>query len=206
MDYAIEWFERVVNTSALMRDQAIHLFILAIRRGKRNLDEAAARNILFVPLNKEVAIEELNEISALQYVMLRDYYRKCSDPAQTDLKTGEVLFQFLHPHPSDYYGRQYKNMVEVKMRGNDGGRKVKIHSWTSDYIREVSQKLCETPRPEITLDAKIVSRAGLSSRAQCQIDNWKDIAVSEIQAFAKLLSEEFDRRISEVPLDIKWTK
>ncbi|PBK93671.1 hypothetical protein ARMGADRAFT_1079963 [Armillaria gallica] len=208
MDYATERFENIVNASALIRDQALQLFILAIQKGWRNLGEAAAGNTLFVPLNKEVAIEELNGISALQ---------KCSDAAQTNLKNEEILFlwidpkdadsfEFLGPHPSDYYSRRCQNIVEVKMRGDNGGRKVNIHGWTSDYIREVSQKLCETPRPEIALDEKIISRAVLSSGVQCQIDNWKDIAVSEIQAFGKLLSEEIDRRISEIPLDIKWTK
>ncbi|KAK0434787.1 hypothetical protein EV421DRAFT_1909088 [Armillaria borealis] len=217
MDYATERFEKIVSASALIRDQALQLFILAIRKGWRNLGEAAAKNTLFVPLNKEVAIEELNDISALQYVMLRDYHRKCSDAAQTNLKNEEILFlwidpkdadsfRFLSPHLSDYYSRKCQNMFEVKMRGDNGDRKVKIHGWISDYIREVSQKLCETPRPEIAVDEKIISRAVLSSGMQCQIDDWKDIAVSEIQAFAKLLSEEIDRRISEVPLDIKWTK
>ncbi|SJL13596.1 uncharacterized protein ARMOST_17042 [Armillaria ostoyae] len=217
MDYATERFEKIVSASALIRDQALQLFILAIRKGWRILAEAAAKNTLFVPLNKEVAIEELNDISALQYVMLRDYHRKCSDAAQTNLKNEEILFlwidpkdadsfRFLGPHPSDYYSRRCQSMVEVKMRGDNGDRNVKIHGWTSDYIREVSQKLCETPRPEIALDEKIISRAVLSSGMQCQIDDWKDIAVSEIQAFAKLLSEEIDRRITEVPLDIKWTK
>ncbi|KAK0224691.1 hypothetical protein EDD85DRAFT_959408 [Armillaria nabsnona] len=217
MDYATERFENVVGASALIKDQALQLFILAIQKGWRNLGEAAAKNTLFVPLNKEVAIEELNDISALQYVMLRDYHRKCSDAAETNLKNEKILFlwidpkdadsfKFLGPHPSEYYGRKCQNMVEVTMRGDNGDRKVKIHGWTSDYIREVSQKLCETPRPEIAFDEKIISRAVLSSGAQCQIDDWKDIAVSEIQAFAKLLSEEIDRRISEIPLDIKWTK
>ncbi len=201
MDYATERFENIVNASALIRDQALQLFILAIQKGWRNLGETAAKNTLFVPLNKEVAIEELNDI--------RGYHRKCSDAAETNLKNEEVLFlwidpkdadsfRFLGPHPSDYYSRKCQNMVEVKMRGDNGDRKVKIHGWTSDYIREVSQKLCETPRPEIALDEKIISRAVLSSGVQCQIDNWKAIAVSEIQAFGKLLSEEIDRRISEV--------
>ncbi|KAK0500973.1 hypothetical protein EDD18DRAFT_786187 [Armillaria luteobubalina] len=215
MDYAIGRFEQVVIASTLMREQALRLFALAIRKGWRNLGEAAAKNTLFIPLNKEVAIEELNDVSALQYVMLRDYHRKCSDAAQTNFKNEEFLFQwfdpkdadsfrFLGPHSSDHRKCQY--MVEVKMGVGNGGRTVKIHSWTSDYIRKVSQKLCETPRPEIALDEKIISRAILSSGVQCQIDNWKDIAASEIQAFAKLMSEEIDRRISEVPLDIKWTK
>ncbi len=92
MDYAIERFERIVSASALIRDQALQLFILAFRKGWRNLGEAAAKNTLFVPLNKEVAIKELNDISAFQYVILRDYHRKCSDAAQTNLKNEEIRF------------------------------------------------------------------------------------------------------------------
>ncbi len=233
MDYATERFENIVNASALIRDQALQLFILAIQKGWRNLGEAAAKNTLFVPLNKEVAIEELNDISALQYVMLRDYHRKCSDAAETNLKNEEVLFlwidpkdadsfRFLGPHRSDYHSRRCQNIVEVKMRGDNGDRKVKIHGWT---FRLHSRGVAEAMRdasPGIALDEKIISRAVLSSGVQCQIDNWKDIAVSEIQAFGKVLSEEIDRRISEVspavssllsltpvhevPLDIKWTK
>ncbi len=59
-DYAIERFERIVSASALIRDQALQLLILATWKGWRNLGEAAARNTPFVPLNKEVAIEGLN--------------------------------------------------------------------------------------------------------------------------------------------------
>ncbi|KAK0234097.1 hypothetical protein IW262DRAFT_1290988 [Armillaria fumosa] len=198
MDYAMGRFEQVVIASTLIREQVLQLFVLAIRKGWRNLGEIAAKNTLFIPLNKEVAIEELNDISALQ---------KCNDAAQTTLKNGQILFQwigpkdahsfnFLSPHRCSNDGPQCRNMDEVRMRGNSGFREVKIHSWTSGYIREVSQKLCETPRPEIALDEKIISQAVLSSGVQCQIDNWKDISVSEIQAFAKLLSEEIDRRIS----------
>ncbi|KAK0234100.1 hypothetical protein IW262DRAFT_1290992 [Armillaria fumosa] len=130
MDYAIEPFKRIVTTSVLIRDQALQLFIRAIQKGWRSLGEAAAKNTLCVPLNKEVAIGELN----------------------------------------------LQNMVEVKMRGDNGGRKVKIHGWTSGYIREVSQKLRATPRPEIAMDRKLISWAFLSSGVQCLIDNWKDIA------------------------------
>ncbi|KAK0479755.1 hypothetical protein IW261DRAFT_1419816 [Armillaria novae-zelandiae] len=132
MDYTIERFERIMSTSALIRDQVLQLFVLGIRKGERNLGKAAAKNTLFVPLNKE----------------------------------------------------------------ESEGR-------TFDYIREVLQKLCETPRPEITLNEKVISRAVMSSRVQCQIDHWKDIAESEIQVFAKLLSEEIDRRSSEATLDVK---
>ncbi|KAK0479760.1 hypothetical protein IW261DRAFT_1564413 [Armillaria novae-zelandiae] len=218
MDYAIGRFEQVVITSTLIKEQALQLFVLAFRKGWRQLGEAAARSTLLIPLNQEVAIEELNDISALQYVILRDYHRKCSNAAQMNLKGPEILFwmdpkdaeslKFLDPHPPLPFGffQQCENMVEVRMRGNNGRRRVQIHSWTSDYIRAVSQKLCETPHPEIALDEKIISRAVLSSGAQCRIDNWKNTAVSEIQALAKLLSEEIDRRISEVTLDIKWTK
>ncbi|KAK0224686.1 hypothetical protein EDD85DRAFT_236783 [Armillaria nabsnona] len=216
MDDATVHFEKVVIASFLMRRQALRLFILAFQKGWKRLGEAAAKNTLFTPLNKEVAIEELNDIPALQYVTLRDYHRKCSDAAEFDPDSEEILFwmsiedaksfKFLGPHTYDLFSPQCKDLVDVKMRGNSGDRKVNVHSWTCDYIREVSQKLRETPRPEMALDDKIISQAVFRSGAQCKIDNWKDIAVSEIQAFAQLLSKEIGRRINEVPLDIKWTK
>ncbi|PBK93678.1 hypothetical protein ARMGADRAFT_992322 [Armillaria gallica] len=216
MDYAIGRFEQIVIASPLIRRQALRLFVLAFRKGWRKLGEAAAKKMLFIPLNKEVAIEELNDIPALQYVILRDYHRKCSDAAQVDPKSQDILFwinpkdaksfKFLGRHPSDILRLQCKDLVNVKMRGIDGDRRVDVHSWTCDYIREVSQKLRETPCPEMALDDKIISRAVFSSGEQCRIGNWKDIAVSEIQAFAQLLSKEIGRRINEVPLDIKWTK
>ncbi|KAK0434782.1 hypothetical protein EV421DRAFT_1988909 [Armillaria borealis] len=197
MDDATVRFEKVVIASSLIRRQALRLFVLAFRKGWKRLGEAAAKNTLFIPLNEEVAIEELNDIPALQYVHLRDYHRKCSDAAEIEADSQEILFwmskkdaksfKFLGPHASDLFSPQCKDL-------------------TCDYIREVSQKLRETPRPEMALDDKIISRAVFSSGEQRKIVNWKDIAVSEIQAFAQLLSKEIGRRINEVPLDIKWTK
>ncbi|SJL13590.1 uncharacterized protein ARMOST_17036 [Armillaria ostoyae] len=217
MDYAIGRFEQVVIASTLIKEQALRLFVLAFRKGWRKLGEAAARNTLLIPLNQEVAIEELNDIPALQYVILRDYHRKCSDAAQTNLKDQEILFwvdpkdaeslKFLGPHRRRKVDPGCEGMrSKARVRDASGERIVSIHSWTSDYVGAVSQKLRDTPHPEIAMDEKIVNRAILSSGVQCRIYNWEDIAASEIQTFAKLLSKEIDRRISEVPLDIKWTK
>lgn len=83
------------------------------------MGEAAAKNTLFVPLNKEAVIEELNDISTLQYVMLRDYHRKCSNAVRMNLQNEKILFpridskdansfrlyfppSFLDPDPPDY--------------------------------------------------------------------------------------------------------
>ncbi len=151
MDYAIGRFEQIVIASPLIRRQALRLFVLAFQNGWRKLGEAAAKNTLFIPLNKEVAIEELSDIPALQYVILRDYHRKCSDAAQVNPNSQEILFwmgqkgaksfKFLGPHPW-----QCEDLVRVKMRGDNIDRNVKVHNWTHDYIQEVSQKLRETPR------------------------------------------------------------
>lgn len=48
------------------------------------------------------------------------------------------------------------------------------------------------------MDDKIINWAVLKSAEQCKIKGWKDIAVNEIQTFAKLLAKEIDRRTSEV--------
>ncbi|KAK0185112.1 hypothetical protein F5146DRAFT_195597 [Armillaria mellea] len=223
MDYAIGRFEQVVIASTLIREQALRLFVLAFRKGWRRLGEAAARNTLLIPLNQEVAIEELNDIPALQYVILRDYHKKCSDAAQMNLKGREILFwvnpkdasslKFLGPHhlrnvrTSPFAPSCESMRSRVRVRDANGEIiLVSVPGWISDYIGAVSQKLGETPHPEIAMDEKIVNRAILSSGEQCRIDSWEDIAASEIQRFAKLLSKEIDRRISEVPLNIEWTK
>ncbi|PBK76273.1 hypothetical protein ARMSODRAFT_220302 [Armillaria solidipes] len=193
MDYAIGRFEQVAIASTLIREQALRLFVLAFRKGWRKLGEAAARNTLLIPLNQEVAIEELNDIPALQYVILRNYHRKCSDAAQTNLKDEEILF-WMDP----------KDAVSLKFLGPHCQVKdpsipcERMMSKARVRDASVSQKLRETPHPEIAMDEKIVNRAILSSGVQCRIHSWGDIAASEIQTFAKLLSKEIDRRISEV--------
>ncbi|KAK0466015.1 uncharacterized protein EV420DRAFT_806458 [Desarmillaria tabescens] len=205
MDYAIGRFEQTVIASSLIREHALRLFVLAFRKGWRKLGEAAAKNTLFIPLTEDVAIEELNDISAMQYVILRDYHRKCSDTARANLDYGKKLF-WMEPEDAESLSSSYSYRFNdgyyertVRIRGTDGERTRLIDQWTLDYIRKVSQKLRETPHPEIATDENIINAVVLSSGND-------SIAIRKIQTLAKLLSKEIDRRISEVPLNIKWER
>ncbi|PBK93667.1 hypothetical protein ARMGADRAFT_1030251 [Armillaria gallica] len=62
------------------------------------------------------------------------------------------------------------------------------------------------PCSEIALDDNIIFEAAMDSISECKPDGWTNIASGQISQFAKLLAGEIDRMISQVPLNIEWTK
>ncbi|KAK0185131.1 hypothetical protein F5146DRAFT_987259 [Armillaria mellea] len=83
MDRAMERFVQAVLVSAMISEQPLRVFAVAVANGWKKLGEAAARNTLATPLNRAISdVEELNEISAHHLYRLQDYHARCGKAAQ----------------------------------------------------------------------------------------------------------------------------
>ncbi|KAK0434792.1 hypothetical protein EV421DRAFT_1909093 [Armillaria borealis] len=221
MDRAMGRLVEAVLASSMISEQPLRVFALAVANGWKKLGEAAARNTLVLPLRQAISdVEELNIITA------RHLYRRCGEAAQ--IQAGEEMkhpwvngktsgLRFLQPRRSqcqwcnrklDYVMREETESIlgEGQLETNY----IYGHPWLSDtYFLLVNAKVLLEPRPQVALDDHIVDQAVLASTKQCNSahhDKWTSIAGSQIRLLGKILAEEIERRISEVPLDIEWQK
>ncbi|KAK0209184.1 hypothetical protein DFS33DRAFT_1380656 [Desarmillaria ectypa] len=190
MDHTLEQFVQTVIASPLMKEQALRIFALAVVNGWKILGEAAAKNTLAIPLDDpEAEIEDLSRIDTLQYIRLRNYHRKCRQVAQ------DVL---LPPNAALWLKGEGLDLWLPTM--------LYMHTWVIDYLTAVKAELLRRPHPEMALNDPIIAETVVKSIAQCSHEKWKKIAASQIHQCGKLLMEEIDRHISQVPLNIDWTK
>ncbi|KAK0434799.1 hypothetical protein EV421DRAFT_1909099 [Armillaria borealis] len=212
MDHTLEKFIQTVTVSPLMKEEALRIFALALVNGWRVLGEAAAKSTFTIPLNDpEAELEDLCSINALQYVRLRNYHRKCRlaaedllDPSLAPwLKGKETELLFLHNWVTSkpmcrWCGKylEYSHVVRFH-----------THPWIDDYFAAVKTEMRRRPHPEFALDDVIIADAVTKSISQCYYhEEWKKIATSQVRLCGKLLKEEIDKRISQIPLNIDWTK
>ncbi len=204
MDNASERFFQTVIASSLMREQALQVFAHAVSNGWKILGEAAARHTLATPLDTEVAFEDLKCINAFQYVVLRDYHRRCGIAAQAIMsassavtrmpwlkgKTSELIF--LYRGKCQWCGRTTSRGCIV------GDQPFSTHEWLPEYLAAMMVDLPGRPFPGIALGEDIIAQAAAKSISQCNHAEWAKIAGSQIHRFATLVAEEIDRLISQV--------
>ncbi|PBK76249.1 hypothetical protein ARMSODRAFT_948026 [Armillaria solidipes] len=211
MDRALEALVQAVIASPLVKEQALRIFAHAVVNGWRVLGEAAAKEALAIPFDDpEVEFEELNCISTLQYVRLRNYHKKCRRAAQDVLlhpkeapwlegKTSELLFLRDGDGPCPCCGNPLYDYLSP-------GFKRPIHPWIINYFATVKAELLRRPHPGTALDDSIIADTVVLSISQCHGEEWKKIATSQIRLCGKFLMEEIDRQISQISLNIDWTK
>ncbi|KAK0185127.1 hypothetical protein F5146DRAFT_1071529 [Armillaria mellea] len=214
MDHTLEKFMQIVIASPLMRKQPLEIFAHAVVNGWRVLGEAAAKNVLATPFDDpEAELEEsenLNNINTLQYVRLRNYHRRCRRVAQDVLKNPkgaswlkgnnpELLFTCDTTNKCRWCG-EYDGMNWISPPG------FYTHPWFSNYLTKVKAEMLQRPWPAIALDDVLIAEAVTNSISQCPKEEWKKIAISQVRLCGKYLMEEIDRQISQVPLNIDWTK
>ncbi|KAK0500996.1 hypothetical protein EDD18DRAFT_786346 [Armillaria luteobubalina] len=212
MDHTLDKFIQMVIASPVMREKALEIFAHAIANGWRVLGEAAAKNTLAIPLDDLEELEELCSINALQYVRLRKYHRKCRQVTQLDpeimtwLAGKESKLLFLHgPLECRWCGSELESTFSTKPWYLHTGRFC-AHPWLSEYLIAVKTKVLQRPHPNTALDDVIIDQAVTQSISECPVDEWTKVAVSQIHLFGNLLKKEIDRQISQVPLNIDWTK
>ncbi|KAK0466009.1 uncharacterized protein EV420DRAFT_1636579 [Desarmillaria tabescens] len=212
MDLAMGRFVQAVLASSLISEQPLRVFALAVVNGWKEIGEAAARNTLATPLNQAISdVEELNTITARHLYRLQDYHTRCGKAVQIQAESGAW-----HPWLSrktsgltflrrDSRRCQWCSTVyDFSMHADGAG--FYSHPWLSDtYFRLVNAKVLLEPWPQV-LDDHIIDQAILASTKQCGRDQWTEVAGSQIRLLGKILAEEIDRRISEVPLHIEWRK
>ncbi|KAK0479752.1 hypothetical protein IW261DRAFT_151777 [Armillaria novae-zelandiae] len=215
LDNSFERFVRAMLALPLMKQNAVRCFGFAAARGWKDLGEAAARNTLRVALDQEVEIDGLDSITALQYLRLREYRKRCGKAAQFESdptlgekmtwiagKTSELLF--LRSDLEEQTCRWCIKPLHCWM--TTGDQIFRTHSWLGNYVNTVKAEVLRQPMPEIALDEDIVAHAVMNSISQCGHEEWTKIAASQIHLYAKLLEEEIERLISQVPLNIDCTK
>ncbi|KAK0479719.1 hypothetical protein IW261DRAFT_1419801 [Armillaria novae-zelandiae] len=213
MDRAQEKFTQAVIASSLMKEQALRMFAHAIANGWRVLGEAAAKSTLAIPLeDPEVELEDLNYINTLQYVRLRNYHRKCrlavqvvfSNPRAVPWLEGKES-ELLFVHDPSRNQCQWCGAV-LEYDYSDSSPRCYTHRWFPDYVDRVKAEVLRRPCSEIALDDVIIAHAVSRSVYNCSNEEWKKIAASQVRLGGKYLMEKIDRQISQVPLNIDWTK
>ncbi|KAK0185113.1 hypothetical protein F5146DRAFT_1144319 [Armillaria mellea] len=74
------------------------------------------------------------------------------------------------------------------------------------YHKQFKKTMLVDPRPQVAFDDGIIRRAILASIKECNNDSWIRDASSQVHELAQLVAAEIEKRISEVPLEIEWTK
>ncbi|KAK0224703.1 hypothetical protein EDD85DRAFT_959421 [Armillaria nabsnona] len=209
MDHTLDKFVQTVIASPLMREQALGIFAHAVANGWKVLGEAAAKNTLAIPLDDlEVELEELCSINALQYVRLRKYHRKCGRAAQDMLsksdstpwlegKASELLF-LNDSNACRWCGRWLECVFSSPV--------FRTHPWFTNYLTVVKAEMLRRPHPEVALDDTIITQTVVKSISHCSKEEWQNMATSQIRGCGKLLMEEINRQISQIPLNIDWKK
>ncbi|KAK0463320.1 hypothetical protein IW261DRAFT_1427831 [Armillaria novae-zelandiae] len=210
MDHAQERFMQMVTASSLMKEHALRIFVLALARGWRVLGEIAAKSTFTNPLDEpEAELEELGCINALQYVQLRNYRRECRRVIRDMLNAAPWLedkaSQLLFPYE---LSGLFKKMC--RWCGAGSGEWIEpvfyTHPWFKDYLKTVKAEMLLRPCTATALDDLIIANAVTKSISECSSEEWKKIALSQVRLCGKFLMEEIDRQISQVPLNIDWTK
>ncbi|KAK0479758.1 hypothetical protein IW261DRAFT_151868 [Armillaria novae-zelandiae] len=208
MDQAMERFIAAVLASSVISQQPLRVFALAVANRWKQVVKAAARNTLDRVISD---VEELKEISARHLYRLKDYHVRCREAAQIQPEilpplpwlSGQTSgLQFLHHDTAKC--RWCNGMITLAACGEDVG--LYSHTWLIDtYFRLVNAKVLSSgPLPQAALDDYIIDQAVLASTKECRRDQWSEIADSQIRRLGKIVAEEINMRVSEVPLDIEW--
>ncbi|KAK0434793.1 hypothetical protein EV421DRAFT_1909094 [Armillaria borealis] len=215
LDNGFERFIRAMLASPLMKQNALRIFGFAAAHGWKDLGEAAARNTLHMALDQEVEFDGLDSITALQYLRLRDYRKRCGKAAQFESdptlgekmtwiagKTSELLFlrSDLEEQTCRWCGKSLSCWMTT------GDRIFRTHPWLAYYVNTVKAEVLRRPGSEIALDEDIIAQAVVKSISQCGHEEWTKIAASQIHQYGTLLANEIERLIAQVPLNIDWTK
>lgn len=213
MDRAMERFVQAVFASSVIREQPLRVFAVAIANGWKEIGEPAARNTLAIPLNQAISdVEELNLITGRHLYLLQDYHTRCGKAAQIPALAGGS-FHWLSEKTSGLTFLQCNNTKclwcnkGIGFLTEVGGALLYCHPWlTNTYFRLVNSKLLLEPRPEVALEDHIIGQAISASTKECNLDPWPKLSCGLIRSLGKIVAEEIERRISEVPLNIEWKK
>ncbi|KAK0185119.1 hypothetical protein F5146DRAFT_1005738 [Armillaria mellea] len=150
--------------SPLMKHNALRIFGFAAAHGWKDAGEAAARNTLHVALDQEVEFDGLDNITALQYLRLRDYRKRCGKAAQFESnptlgekmtwiagKTSELLF--LRSDLEEPRCRWCRQPVSCWM--TTGDRIFRTHAWLAEYVNTAKAKVLRRPISEIVLPKRL---------------------------------------------------
>ncbi|KAK0224695.1 hypothetical protein EDD85DRAFT_1027799 [Armillaria nabsnona] len=214
MDRAMERFVQAVLASSVIREQPLRVFAVAIANGWKEIGEPAARNTLAMPLNQAKSdFEELNLITGRHLYCLQDYHTRCGKAAQISTQAGRS-FPWLMEKTSDltFLQRGTSNCrwcnKRTEVLADVGDAYFYGHPWlTETYFPRVNSKLLLEPRPQVALENDIIGLAICASTQECSnLGSWAMAACGQIRLLGEMVAEEIDRRISEVPLGIEWTK
>lgn len=200
MDHAFERFIQTVIASPHIKQQPLRVFAVAVAHGWKELGETAARNSLGIPLDGDV--KELDGISARHLQRLLNYHKLCGEATQIQWMSwlAEEQSEILQNIPR----RQRCSKSLPKVPTND---EFYSYRWLiNSYLQPVKEKMLVDPRPQVAFDDGIIREAILASIRERNTDAWIKAASSHIHRLAQLLATEVDRRISEIPLEIKWRK
>ncbi|KAK0185115.1 hypothetical protein F5146DRAFT_937689 [Armillaria mellea] len=207
MDRAMERFVQAVLASAMISEQPLRVFAVAVANGWEKLGEAAARNILATPFSQAIPdVEELNEISARNLLRLEEYHLRCGKAAQIRVRKESLswlrgktsgLF-FLQETPHCQWCKESNRFFDL---GYADVALLRGHAWlTNTYFGLVNTKLLSVPWPQVALDDSIVDQTIFASSKECG-GEWNQMAGSQIRRFGKIVAEEIGRRISKVGED-----
>ncbi|PBK93670.1 hypothetical protein ARMGADRAFT_1165109 [Armillaria gallica] len=215
MDRAMERFVQAVLASSVIREQPLRVFAVAIANGWKEIGEPAARNTLAIPLNQAIPdVEELNLITGRHLYCLQDYHTRCGKAAQIPAKAGGS-FPWLSEKTSGLTFLRSDNTTTCRWCGKGIGFLVQVggtylygHPWlTSTYFPLVNDMLLLEPRPQVALENDIIGQTIYASTRECSsTGSWAVAACGQIRLLGEIVAEEINRRISEVPLDIEFTK
>ncbi|SJL13600.1 uncharacterized protein ARMOST_17046 [Armillaria ostoyae] len=214
MDRAMGRFVQAVLASSMISEQPLRVYALAVANGWKKIGEAAARNTLAMPLSQAISdVDELNIITARHLYCLLDYHARCGKAAQIQTETSPNPWLTRRGSGLMFLLRSSGNCIrcrgKVKFVARDDSEYTSIysHPWLSDtYFRLVNAKVLLEPRSQVALDEHIIDESVIASNDQCRNEEWTKITASQIRLLGKIVAEEIDRRISEVPLDIGWEK
>ncbi|SJL13604.1 uncharacterized protein ARMOST_17050 [Armillaria ostoyae] len=207
LDNGFERFIQAMLASPLMKQNALRIFGFAAAHGWKDLGEAAARNTLHMALDQEVEFDGLDSITAMQYLRLRDYRKRCGKAAQFESdptlgekmtwiagKTSELLFlrSDLEEQTCRWCGKSLSCWMTT------GDRIFRTHLWLADYVNTVKAEVLRQPESETALDENIIAQAVVKSISQCGHEEWTKIAASQIHQYATLLADEIERLIAQV--------
>ncbi|KDQ61494.1 hypothetical protein JAAARDRAFT_150224 [Jaapia argillacea MUCL 33604] len=196
MEELIQWVgERLVDQRFLEEEPA-RAYVMACRHKVVPLAKAAARWTLQYPITKLFEhFDDLQGITADEYLPLLRYHRRCSDDvsllasrpgSKWTIRTNYVFFSRLCTTCPKYSGSVF---VSRKSR--------LVPQWWMDYMESTGEALAIMPCSSVCKGVTL--RKALEIARDCQHCSQ---SVMDMKLFSDELKEEIDRVVSKVELEI----